>query len=177
MCHFVTNNFLSNPNSRSRPNFSLLFTEPHHIQFPTHSKFWKISRIQNTQKVQTWDKIKKQKLQRQLTPQNHLIKEPNFLVIILSGLPMSQKVLLSFLQQKLHQISLQQATYQQSVPSLSTNCYINNCHLSHHLQKCWQYKKTIQSIVNEYISLSTWHGDSKPQIIKDIQSWWRALII
>lgn len=51
LCHIVTNDFLSNPNSRSCPNFSLLFTEPHRIQFPTHSKFWKISRIQNMQKV------------------------------------------------------------------------------------------------------------------------------
>lgn len=51
LCHIVTNDFLSNPNSRSCPNFSLLFTEPHRIQFPTHSKFWKISRIQKVQKV------------------------------------------------------------------------------------------------------------------------------
>ena len=48
---FVTNDFLSNPNSRSCPNFSLLFTE--HIQFPTHSRFWKVSMILNTQKVET----------------------------------------------------------------------------------------------------------------------------
>jgi hypothetical protein len=112
----------------------------------------------------------KQKLQRQLTPQNHLIKEPNFLVIILSGLPMSQKMLLSFLQQKLHQISLQQATYQQSVPSLSTNRYINNCHLSHHLHKCLQHKKTIQSIVDEYISLACNMVTPNPKSLKTSKS-------